>query len=249
VKRTLIAMFLAPFAALAFDATPLLGWVTAGQAWTPASLSPVAWYRGDGNALDSSPNSRNGIWAGTATYATGVNGQALLTSSANYVTNINSVSSAISGATAVSVALWVMRGDINDRDTLLDLSIQTTSSKIFIEFQANNTFRAGGRAIPTDSFQSVITAGTLAHTNWMHLVTVFDIANDQILVYTNAVSAATSGSPSWSTNVFTSATGNESYLGAGALGTTPHEGRLDDVLIFNRALTPAEITQLYNWRQ
>jgi hypothetical protein len=47
--------------------------------------------------------------------------------------------------------------------------------------------------------------------------------------------------------------GGDGILSIGArsdsIAVTGHSGQIDDVLIFNRALTQAEITQLYNWRQ
>jgi hypothetical protein len=223
--------------------------VATQSTWTPASLLPTAWYKADSNAVDSSGNGYDAAWRGAAAYSVGVNGQAFNTTSA-MLTNLNAVAAALGNAPAATVCAWIMRTTAGQQDTIMDLSINDSLSKINLAVLTNNTLRCGARAAATDSFQSRVTTGTLATTGvWYHVVAVIDVAGDAISLYTNGVAAGATGTPAWTTTSFAAGTGKVSTLGSGLDFGFAVDGRIDDILVFGRALTQAEITNLYAWRQ
>jgi hypothetical protein len=86
--------------------------------------------------------------------------------------------------------------------------------------------------------------GGTVTTDWTHVVGVIGASAFQIYLNGNAVSTTLTGS--YPTSIFNS-TANVIFADR-ATTDTPLNGQLDDVRIYNRALTPAEIRQLASRR-
>jgi hypothetical protein len=83
----------------------------------------------------------------------------------------------------------------------------------------------------------------LVYGKWSHIVAVFDDTNDEIKLFVNNLAAATAVPFANSLNT-DSTDGGDFYLGGD--GTTNNfEGYIDEVAIWNKALSNAEKTQLY----
>ena len=80
---------------------------------------------------------------------------------------------------------------------------------------------------------------TLQINNWIHITLVYDVSTDSITWYINGVQGPTNTSVGMET-----ATG-ELYIGSGKAGQQNFKGKIDDVRIYNRALSAAEIASLY----
>jgi len=212
-----------------------------GSTWTPASLSPVAWYRLDGNALDSSTYANHGTLVNSPTNAVDRNGTlggALGFGATRRITipdaaqlNINS---------GITIACWAFsqsgtEGWVFCRNADSGATVQYGSYiGDSVQFFLNGANRVNSAVIPLNQ--------------WLHVVTVRGV-DGAAITYTNGVAAV---SATTYTNALVNAPNNN--IGARSSATnnstaTIHfVGALDDVLIFNRALTQSEITQLYNWR-
>ena len=111
-------------------------------------------------------------------------------------------------------------------------------------------------AVYTTSFaggfiQYVSDGGTIAGTDpgyislntWQHIVITRPSDGDNSNIYVNGVIGGTanqnSGTPAASTNF---------YIGSNAGGTQDFNGTIDEIMIFNRTLTAAQIKALYNNR-
>jgi Concanavalin A-like lectin/glucanases superfamily len=105
---------------------------------------------------------------------------------------------------------------------------------------------------PVTSDSSFSAGGAPALTTWTHLVGVFDADAHTVTLYVNGVAQ-----PSTSHTIVFDATGPlqvgrvkefGSFLDGseGLLGLGAWSGRVDDVRAYRRALTPAEITAVYN---
>lgn len=118
----------------------------------------------------------------------------------------------------------------------------TTGQFEFYKSGANVSFRIGnGAAFSSSTFSNVF----LSANTWVHIAGVFD--GSTLRVYRNGVSssAATFTGPqvSYNNNVKLGMRSNNSVPGASG------ELRMDDVRIYNRALSASEISALYNGGQ
>ena len=121
---------------------------------------------------------------------------------------------------------------------------------IVVEASSNaSKVGCGGRAPDSQALQSVTSSNSVFSVRtWTHIVCTFDITNNSVLVYVNGVLAPTTGTPA-----FTNTTWDNTDSGGIAIGHAPNglagnqfSGKLDDVRIYNRALSASEIKQLYN---
>lgn len=106
------------------------------------------------------------------------------------------------------------------------------------------------KAVASNFFNMVYTAGgtsktasiALSATGWVHLVMTFSKTNDQVKGYLNGIQSGVTA-----TSLGTWA-GTPSILCIGAASTvpvSPFSGFIDDVKLYNRPLTAAEVLQTY----
>ena len=228
--------------------------IAAWSTWTPASLNPVAWWRMDDNAastvvIDSAGTNTGTSAKNTSVMATnGVNGGALaFNGSSDFVVisnspSINNITSAISvscwadpqssSQNAGIVAKWNSGGQI-DNSWIISVGQDVANNKWGFSLQQSD-----------NAIRSIGPATTFIATNWYHVVLVAGGTN--LSAYVNG---ANIGNTAYDGTIKSTARN----VTIGKLRTQDalysFNGRVDDVLIFNRALTQAEITQLYNWRQ
>ena len=86
-----------------------------------------------------------------------------------------------------------------------------------------------------------VTALTTLGTRWHHVVFTYDGATRRL--YLDGIQAASNAVTG---NIATSA--NPLYIGEQTENIFPFNGAIDDVRIYNRALSYAEVLQLYNSR-
>jgi hypothetical protein len=210
-------------------------------AWTPASLNPAAWYKLDGNALDSSTYANHGELVNSPTNAadrTGMMGGALGFNSPRRIKIPDAAQ--IDVRANLTITFWMLpqsstAGWLLSRNTN---SAATTQYGFLVSTNADDTsFYLNG---------ATRTRTTSPAHQWMHIVCVRD--GGAITMYTNGAAAATATytnalipAPNINIGMRSSSVDNSTAIGG-------FVGCLDDVLIFNRALSPAEITQLYQWR-
>ena len=222
--------------------------LAASGEFSPLDLNLLAWYKGNNNALDSA-NGYDGTWVNTEAYTNGINLQALQTTS-GYLTDLNALSAALGDYNALTIACWIRRDTVNDQDRMVNFTIVSTYAKILFRINIDNKLEIGARAESTDDFESKITTATLGIDTWYHVVAVVDIANDNIIFYINGDPTTSTGSPSWATTKFSADVGTRSTVGRSA-GTIANqfEGAIDDLVFVGRVVTPAEVKQLYEWRE
>jgi len=169
-----------------------------------------------------------------------------LDGSNDYILLPSNVSAMLGGVSVAAFGSWVKRGGTGTRDVMVTLTISAALSKLAGEFQADNTIRFGGRADAYDSFQSKATTATFSSTtNWYHVLGVFDIVNDDILIYVDGILQATSGTPLWTQSTFDPDAGSSQVLGSGAGGlSNPFVGMLADCVLFTVGPSVSEIAQL-----
>lgn len=189
---------------------------------------------------DLSGNCNHGTIAG-ATWVAGPWGPSLYFDAAADYLNVGDLKNAVEGVTGLSVCAWVKAG-LSDNDSSRDIVAKYGSG--------NDTFSLSWASNENIIFtvKSSSATGSSTYTDgipvghpdiWYYIVGVYDGA--QVSVFVNAV-AATPGTLTGETLTSTLpvAIGSNSDL-----NNEFWNGHIDNVAIYNRALTPAEICQLY----
>ena len=196
-----------------------------------------SYYKADGDALDAH-GSDNGTYV-PGTYVTGIIGNGFSLDGINdSVTGVHM----LADATSFTVSAWIngdsyasasgiykTSGAGNSPIELVWFSVQ--SEKLYLQMRGNSG------ALVTAGGVTTLTAGT-----WYHVVATYDSSDESIEIFVDTVTAGTNTYTgiSWS-NV------DEAAIGE-ITGSSPFEfdGVIDEVGIWNRVLSGAEITELYN---
>ncbi len=199
--------------------------------------------------LDSSGNSNTGTWYGSGTvhqtagkFGNGGNFNGV----DDYVSVADNDTLAQTNQKALTISYWINPTNINNGDAVIS---KCNNGSIYdcsygLDFHGPNLRFTLGQSNGTISALETNSSLTATTGQWYHVAAVYD--GSKMYLYLNG---------SLNSSATTSITGitNSStllYLGSGYNGSVPYRfmnGRLDDVRIYNRALSPAEIRQLYNW--
>jgi hypothetical protein len=138
-----------------------------------------------------------------------------------------------------SVSLW-FRKTINVKDAYL---ISSHNAAFAIGVDNDNLF-----VITSTNFQKATTQG-IFDTNWHHIVCIID--NDKVKLYLDDslkidINNATPSTPSKMLIGFNNFNGTLNSFPIQKNMTTGFRGRIDDIAIWNRTLTRAEVSELYN---
>lgn len=214
----------------------------------------VGWWTFDGKDVvsgrvnDISGNGNNGTLSGISTstfYTVGKIGQGFKFDAVDDYVDVGDLSG-VEGKTALSVSLWVKSTEtenVSVADTIIaksgsgadtfELYWEQNESVSFCVVGSSGT-SCGGADTAIASYANGIPIGS--GRNWYHIAGVYDSVAGNVKVYVNGVLGGTTGSLS-------SLTQNSTHTIK--IGTT-WSGTIDDVRIYNRALSASEVLQLYN---
>jgi|GEM_PF-2681629 len=133
---------------------------------------------------------------------------------------------------AVSIALWVRRGDVGWWDTLVSKGKLGNPPYIF-------AFTSGGGLTFKSDTTNVIADGSVPENEWTHLVVTYN--ESKVQFYINGVLDSTK---SMSTQLTTDSTLNLN-IGSGEFSAGYAEVLLYDVHLYNRVISTQEIAALY----
>jgi hypothetical protein len=247
-------------AALLFLAA-LISSTSAGAQCVAPPTGMTNWWPADGNTLDII-GGEHGTLQNGATFGPGQVIQAFSLDGTNdFVLVPNDPSAAFNFNGSFSIDAWIFLAanspqfspivskwndiGVNNRSYFLaiDNARITTQQRLRFDVSQDGLFSIGGTHNSIRTSTSSIPLNT-----WTHVAAVFDASVPTLHVYINGV--LNDGPSAIATNVTTPFVVNEPVLiGAGDLGSDVRDffnGRIDEVELFNRALTPADVLALFN---
>jgi hypothetical protein len=209
-----------------------------------------AWYlNGTSGETDRSSNGENLTLSGTMARETDVPGgyggysRHNTSSSANYLYVADGGSTDLSGANQnVSVVGWFMV-DNNSNDYVLAAKgnpVSNASYRVWYD-NASGTMHAALSSNGT-GFTECIAGTTLSTGTWYHVAMVYN--DTDIRIYLNgSLDSATHNPETYSSGLYDSALD----FRIGRSGSDYLVGNVDDVAVFDDALSPSEVTEIYNY--
>jgi hypothetical protein len=204
----------------------------------------VSWYKADGNANDA-VGSMHGVAKNGAAFDTGHLGQAFsfdgvddfieIADSPHHTPNSISLDAWVKPDTVAGAHFIVTKYDSSEPNNK-SWALGVIDGRVrFGVYQGN-----AARAIDTD--MPVLTAGV-----WQHVAGIFDVATQTIKIYVNGEEIPSSFVPGGHASTLTAITDSSSPVRIGSIVNVNGEmvffwdGLIDDIGIFNRALTAAEV--------
>ena len=204
--------------------------------YDPFGGNGVALYQLNGNALDSSPSANNGTLIGTGTYGTGVFGQAYVN---NNTSAISCGSFGISGSSATfSASMWVKF----DTLSFAQVFAMITGSNTVNSTYALSVNTSGNFYIDAYGHAYFFNNTPVVANQWYHIVGVSNASNHKLYI---------NGSLAGEINQSLTFVSNFSAIGGRSIDNSTIypdalRGSIDQVRIFNKALSAGEVTTLYN---
>jgi len=196
----------------------------------------VGWWPFSGNAIDSSGNGNNGTVNGATPNTDrfgNLNKSYSFNGSSNYILMPTMINMPM-GSNPRTLSVWMKPSSLSNLWTLTAIGYGSSSTNnAFMFGLGNNIITVQGWA---NDFNSPL---NYTINQWIHAVCTYDGTN--IKIYVNGVFIGSGINSMWNT------IGTEFYFGARpSLGNSYFPGQLDDIGIWNRALSACEIKKLYN---
>lgn len=218
-----------------------------GGSGTPLSSSDidlqrglVGWWKLDGNGKDSTPYSANGTSTGSPAATTDREGSGNAATSfdgSSYYTLGNPSQLQITGSQTIS--MWLKPASFSSRQNPF-CKAYGGEGCITQETGGALTYYYGTAGANASPYQQIGTGNVLAVGSWTHVVIVRDLNAMKLTWFVNG-SLKASATASYSAAV---ASTNSVLIGAGYAGK--YNGSIDDVRVYNRALSANEVSALYS---
>lgn len=205
------------------------------------------------NAADET-TTYNGTYVNSPTLGvtgaySGSTGVTFASASSQYVAGGSST--LLKNVAACSLSCWAKWTDATADMLLIRINGNTGATRSSLTANAGGTgkLRSFARAGDAESTQQKNHTGTALNDGaWHHIVTVINYAADTIDFYVDGVLASSSGTISF-TATATSNTDSASYAIAAAYSPASNffNGALDDVRVYDRALSATEVNELYHF--
>ena len=191
----------------------------------------VSWWGGDNNALDM-VSTNHGTVNG-ATYASGLVGQALSFDGVDDYVNVP-YSSSLDLQSSLTISAWI--NSTNNSTQNRGIVGKSGGYQMFVEPGGLLDF-----GFYNGQWTHLHSSIPIPENVWVHVAGTFNSADGTMQLYINGVP---------DTNLVTaqrlSANANSVKIGGFGMDGAPFSGRIDEVGIFNRALSASEVHAIYN---
>jgi hypothetical protein len=206
----------------------------------PAPAGLIGWWKAEGNALDSA-GTNNGMLQGGAGYAPGEVGQAFSLDGSTGCVEIPDAPAV--ELTSLTLEAWVLFDSTSGLRTVFAKPVGSGPFDSYSLWLSSGTLN--GILSDVTGFGAQLSAtAPLTTGTWYHVAYTVDAGASQQALYVNGVQVA-SGATTLSAGYDT----QPLLLGRDTENGAPNyflQGLIDEASIYNRALTPAEITSIYN---
>ena len=151
-----------------------------------------------------------------------------------------------------TLSAWINRDTLTTDDVIIDKKGSSADSQAGYDLSAWSTGNDGNICLYVGDSSNYW--GTCTSTNittastWIHVVAVFDrTSNANSTIYINGVANELSEEGAALSSIGASASALALEIGTSGIFGNPFDGKIDDVRIYNRAFSPAEVKALYNW--
>ena len=217
----------------------------------PLDGKTTNWATGKTNDVSGNANTGQLINMSTTTSPVpGKIGQALkFNGTSSYISQSNSLAK---GQTNLTVSAWVKPAAAADYSVIYfePTAGGVGQSRVALFLMAARTIEFGGRVAaqePTGAFTGQLTTGTVSLNKWTHVVGVWNTNANTISIYFNGVLQSITAVGAGTPGAFATTNPNASFpqrIGYDG-GDAVFNGLIDDVRIYNRALSPTEGQALY----
>ena len=222
-------------------------WYRARQAATvnpldgyPKQDNIVAYYPFNGNALDESGSGNNGTTNGAVIISTdyGISGQGIDFDGSTGMVKLNAT---VVPSGAKTISMWI-NADVATTGYLICNYNASTTSGFSLLF--NNTRRVG---MTWSATINVVQTAALTLDAWHNVCAVFETGATGGQIYVNGVlaSSANLGTEAYATNLAVRLSGR--YTTGETGNAVMYNGSMDQVLIWNTALSSNEVYQVYEY--
>ncbi|KKQ23516.1 MAG: hypothetical protein US38_C0014G0003 [Candidatus Roizmanbacteria bacterium GW2011_GWC1_37_12] len=200
---------------------------------------------GVNDSCDSSGNASNGAWNGNTTSAAGKFGNSTTYDGIDDYTSVTE-NSAWEFSSSFTLSTWVYsNGTQIAYAGIVAKDLSSSMGNYGFFYDSGGTIVRFG-FYGTNSVQSEVDTQTAIPTGqWVHLIGVFDDVNNTLYIYQNGElkEKDTTITNTPSTN------DNSLIFGSRQAGLSSYEfnGKIDEARIYNRALSPKEVRDLYSW--
>jgi hypothetical protein len=214
----------------------------------PPPSGLVSWWRAEGNALDS-VGTNNGVLENGAGFGPGEVGQAFLLNSVNADVHVPASASLNVGtnsgltiegwinpaqvATQMPIVEWNHNSGVSGIGVIFWLSVQITSPGVG-NLVANIGDTSGGSHVIYSA------DGLMVANSFQHVALTYDRTTGVAVLYRNGVPVQTQNM-----GIFTPQTSYDLYLGLRPGDGGYFQGNLDEMSLYNRALSSNEIEAIY----
>ena len=207
----------------------------------PVTYSEYLFEEGSGTTVNDSNGANNGTLMNEELWVDGVAGKALEFTGTGYVNLGDCFSDNVKDA--LSLSAWILPTAMSggNMGVIMHGCSQTDSYAIYIKPDNKSVgFKTGGT---TSDWMAVENVDALWDGNWHHLAAIYDGSNKTIYLDNVAIQTAEA------TGNIISGAGHNLLIGAGRDEDPPrlmYKGLIDEMRIYNYALTSSELSGLYN---
>lgn len=209
---------------------------------SPPPSGLVAWWKGDGNTLDSAGNNEGSVAGGSITYLQGEVNQSFNFDGGSYIQVPDGPR--LHFTNTMTIEAWINLSSLNGNyqeilSKYAGADLNQNSYTITIEPGGHLRFNVVSTNYPINQF--VLSSTTIPLHQWVHVAGVDD--GTSLKVYLNG---QFSGSIPWNGGIFG---GNQPLTIGCTMQANPvsfFNGKIDEVSLYNRALGANEIAAIYN---